>query len=344
MRTRRWVRSFFVITLLLGAAGCENHYSTTTVVSVDGSVDRTVEWKHGSESKGEISWGDLPLPLDSTWQVSWKAESRHDTSVSGSVRDDSTYFCTATKHFASFDELSAEYSHRQDTTKLQMIVHVEKRFRWFYTYYDYTETYLAFHPIVGIPLQQFFTPEELRRIMNDEKSDSLKARHEEWVERNSYEFVYRRLVAAARRMNDSGLTVSALEAKKEELLQALIANGKGAVDFDLVRDILGSPSVEELREPFELATNELEENFKLQMAIAGTYTNTVVLPGVILETNAKEVSGSRSVWDFSADQVCMMDVAMHVESRVVNTWAIIVSAVVVLGLICVPLALQYRKR
>ena len=74
----------------------------------------------------------------------------------------------------------------------------------------------------------------------------------------------------------------------------------------------------------------------------GEYVNTVVMPGVIIATNASEVRGTTVVWRFTHEHLALMDYPMHVESRVINLWAIIVTGLVVLSALAVPAFLRRR--
>ena len=76
-----------------------------------------------------------------------------------------------------------------------------------------------------------------------------------------------------------------------------------------------------------------EEMLKEGERADAEYTNAVVMPGLILDTNAGEVKGTTVTWKFSADQFCLRDYDMWVESRVMNVWAVVLTGVLVLGLV-----------
>ncbi|HTY36254.1 MAG TPA: hypothetical protein VMH23_04035 [Bacteroidota bacterium] len=349
MRTRSWIRYAGAMLLMLVAQGC-NDYTVKTIVSSDGSVDRIIEWKKDNGGgKEDYRLENLPFPIDSTWQLSW----RH------SDDKDSGLILVESKHFATYEALSAEYARLNTPEKLNIAVNVQKRFRWFYSYFDYDETYKAVKPFTLVPAKEFFTPDELHRLVADEINDTLKARIEEWENRNHFAFLFDRLKSAADSLHDPTLTSSILEAHKDALYRVLTSDsvykgqtGNPGTDEERmatnaligVQQIVHSPAVMKLRQALAEAIHQLMENFEARQSNEGKYTNTVMMPGVIVETNAKELSGSRVEWSFSDKQLSMLDLEMHVESRVVNTWAIVVSAVVVLGLLAVPVVLQVRNR
>ena len=62
------------------------------------------------------------------------------------------------------------------------------------------------------------------------------------------------------------------------------------------------------------------------------YTNEVIMPGLILDTNAKDVEGNSVQWKFDYNRFLWEDYTMWVESRVVNRWAMILT-----GILCMIL-------
>jgi hypothetical protein len=48
-------------------------------------------------------------------------------------------------------------------------------------------------------------------------------------------------------------------------------------------------------------------------------------------------------WKIDGDRIAVMEVPMHAVSRVVNTWAVVVSALALVGLILLPVFLRRRQ-
>jgi hypothetical protein len=349
MKTGMHYRLSAALALLLLLQGCdEKNYFITTIVSIEGAIDRMVEWRGVSDSS---KWAQLPIPVDSTWHVSFKP----------ATKGDSISVLSVSKHFASFDELTLEYARHKDPAKVHVRVNVDRRFRWFYTYYDYAETYADPHPLGLLSAREFFTPAEYQHIVAGDRMDTLHARIKAWHEKNLSELMFTRLLTAVEQLHDPRLPASTFISSRDRVEYLLMGDSiyKGSdVRLDLkgsevgrsladpairaLQDLFHADAVEKLREPFINATVEyLADQEKLDK-IQGTYTNAVVLPGVILETNATDVSGSRVTWRVDGDQISVVEVQMHALSRVVNTWAIVVSALAVVGLILLPVMLRRR--
>ena len=155
------------ILLLLMLSSCENQVMVETTVNEDGSIDKMFTL-YKSDSAGKAT-------LDQTFGVSeakgWtKVVSRADKkmangkstpSIGGQTTEGTSsklYQVTYTKVFPSTNAMNDEMAIYTDTT-LQITAAFEKRFRWFYTYIDYSETY---HPVnkLKLPIDTYITPED----------------------------------------------------------------------------------------------------------------------------------------------------------------------------------------
>ena len=343
MNTR--IRCIATAALALLLSGClEDEYKVITVISTDGTCERVITVRR---EKKTLPDGAFPVPADSTWQCEWTLAKKADST---SKEADNVY--TARKRFADFDALAREYPVQHDSTRFSISVNVQKKFRWFYSYYDYTETYARFDPL-HVPVQPsaFMTEEELRQFMSSEVPDStLEKKWNRWDQRNMMEWAFGRLVDAVRRRNDPGLPVSIFEQNKERLIALLgddTTKGSNHQDFagKTANDMAGllhlsADAVRLLVPDLDSIGSQALKRMEITDKAKGSYTNSVVMPGVIIATNAGEVRGTTVVWRFTHEHLALMDYPMNVESRVVNLWAIILTAVVVLVAIGVPVFLR----
>ncbi|MGB9746225.1 MAG: hypothetical protein ACPLXM_04795 [Bacteroidales bacterium] len=141
---------FFVLFLIF-FQGCLE-YEFTTRVNTDGSVDRTVIITGDSS---DVCVQKVIQPLDTSWTTSF----RKDTG------DSRRWVLTAERSFKRAEDMKAYFFSDPDTGRaFSMDVSLRKKFRWFYTYFDYKETMLSVHPFRRIPVTQFITPEELHLL------------------------------------------------------------------------------------------------------------------------------------------------------------------------------------
>jgi len=366
MIARRFGTSIVIPCLLaIWAPGCLEHEVKTTI-NADGTCERTITLN--PESK-QIPKTSFPLPGDGSWDTSW------------TKTGDAKYLVSFTKKFKDFEELSREYLYPADSLKIRLDLRVGKSFRWFYTYYDYVETYGRFTDYTLIDPITVLTEDEIHRLTYGDTSQALKNKHEEWVARNLYEAIYRRFGLGAEAMQDTFLTPATMAAHKEELFRLIVGWTGSGLKLQDPNHILKEQSTYRGTEATMLTDSSITDEgvnafceiaartfkcegvWKLKDQIrAGwqdalkmlkgkgttgeSFANTVVLPGILLETNAPDVKGSAASWKFSVDQLQLRDFAMRARSRVVNEWAIAVTGVIVLvllGLLVLSL-IRHAKR
>ncbi len=204
MKNSAWILNCVVVAFILAMSGCKESFTVVTSLFTDGSCDRTITVS--SDTMG-IPTVAFPLPIDSTWEMSWKAP----------VEKGEKYLFTAKKHFAHIDSMRQAYARINDSTKIRIDVSVEKDFRWFYTYFTYKEKYGSFNPFRSIPLSDFMTGAEVQRYLAGERSDSLKKKRDAWEMHNMFEVYYQGLLDGARNLHHPSLPPSLIESKKEEL-------------------------------------------------------------------------------------------------------------------------------
>jgi hypothetical protein len=346
--------AFTCVTCLLAiwVPGCLEHQVKTTI-SADGTCERTITLNPESY---QIPTTSFPLPLDGSWDTSW-------TRTGGAK-----YLVTFAKKFRDFEELAREYAEPGDSSKIRIDVRAQMSFRWFYTYYDYAEAYGRFTEFTLIDPQEVLTEEEIDRLTYGDTSQTLKNKKEEWVARNCFEAFYRRLAEGAVALRDSTLTPATLDAHKEELFRFLTGYAGPGIKLQDPEDILKqqssyrgtvakmfsekgvtdegvnafaeiaartfeSEAVWSLKQSIRTGWQDLMRMFEGEGNAGETFTSTVVLPGILLETNAAEVKGSAASWKFGVDQLQLHDFAMRARSRVINEWAIALTGVIVLSLL-----------
>lgn len=363
MITRRFcAKTFMTCLLAIWAPGCLEHQVKTTI-NADGSSERTITLN--PESK-QIPKTSFPLPVDGSWDTSW--------TKSG----DSKSILIFTKRFKDFEELSREYTHPPDSMKIRLDLRVHKSFRWFYTYYDYAETYGRFTDFTLVDPRTVLSEEEIHLLTYGDTSQTLKNKREEWKARNLYEAIYRRLAQGVEMLQDTILTPANMASHKEELFSILVDyKGPGFELQDPERVLreqsqyrgtkttmltdsgmtneglnaftaiaartLQSEAVWNLKDSIKAGWQDLLKMLAGRGTAGESFANSVVLPGILLETNATDVKGNSASWKFSVDQLELRDFEMRARSRVVNEWAIAVTGVIVLVLLALLVLALFRN-
>jgi hypothetical protein len=129
---------------------------------------------------------------------------------------------------------------------------------------------------------------------------------------------------------DSTLTPEIIQIRKDSLYAAIQLLDKQKSDNlnDVQKMILflekfyQTQAVHQWSVPLEKAMKDIERKQEFLMNLdANKYVNQVVMPGLILDSNASSIEGSKAVWKPEGKRFFWEDYTMSVESRVVNRWA-----------------------
>ena len=302
-----------VLLLMLVAAGC-NDFTVKTTIHRDGSFERTIICE--GDSLGLYSL-HLPYVFTDGWNVEIRRKGQSEKS----------FATTAKKLYANNDELMAEFARGKDSTKLQISSQIEKRFRWFFTYYDYKETLPPYATFRHLSIDSFFSPTEMG-LMKEGKDSLMKKRVDEFWLRNIIEELLKRIVVKVGELNDPELTQSLILQKKEALTQELLKSEDPKSDSitKTFETILRTKSAKKLSSTIDSILKDLTAAIEMEGERDVSYKNEVTMPGILLSTNSEKIEGNNVTWQCSSKKY--FDVTMTAESRAVNLWAIVLTSIV----------------
>jgi hypothetical protein len=340
------VRAFSYAVLPVILSACLE-IETTTEVHPDGSLARTIVF--AGDSSGLATCLRV-LGIDSSWTLETKPPEGKKWTI------------VASRTFPSIEEMARVLEGRRGRT-IQITPRLEKNFRWFFTQYRYGETWRKITLIDEVPLSEYLSAQEIEAIRNGlpekeqgkSRGDSLAEkelgdRFMQWDARNSFEGYYKEFLAGVRALHDPVLTPALVESKKEELFQATFKqSGFRSGKFEGFREeferILETSAVPRAFAANEAGIRDVEERLKFQGEVDGpVYRVTVVLPGIVTSTNATSVEGTKVTWKDFMTYCWFGDFDMSVESSVVNWWAIIFSAAVLLFIVVMTILGIVRGR
>jgi hypothetical protein len=140
--------------------------------------------------------------------------------------------------------------------------------------------------------------------------------------------------------------------RKQELFEAF----KGFVDvnsndYDIQKTIrfldgfFRNKGVSAWSGRLDTAMKELLKKQEFLMNLdSDSYVNRVIMPGLILDTNASSVEGMTVEWKLKSNRFYWEDYVMRVESRMVNRWAIWVTAALLLAVLAALAVLLIRRK
>lgn len=329
--------------VIITLASCEFDVATETTVYPDGSLDKTIAVEKTDSANFIFNV--------SGWESSVVRKEKKDTSRTDSIQYDT--FKSFHKKFVSVEEANADLSVANDTV-LQVTSKFEKKFRWFYTYIHYSETYHKLNKMRLDP-EDYFTredyafidrlPAEGQKIAKADElylnllHDKIFSKYGEDVMQEEF-FTLAGIVVTAQPARDS------LKKHKTDLRAALEKlNDRGGVDQNnmllAALDSFKIPIDQSKVAEFQIAQKKFWKKIGFISTVDdGKFVNRINLPWDVVNTNADSVSGNTLIWSPPTIKFLLKDYTMYGECRRLNWWAVIVS----LGIIGLTGYLFVRKR
>lgn len=337
----------FVSFLLL--SGCLD-ITTTSRVNSNGSIVRTITFTGDS---AEVCAGKFPIELDSSWN-------KIITKVPG---ERNNFTLTATRTFQNIDEMNSVLKGTFGRT-LQYRFEMDKSFRWFFTVYRYQETNIPFAQYTAIPMTEFASSAEIdwltkMMLRDDPKKDlttrgdslafeSIVPRVQEWEWRNRFEAVFNAFLDGVKTLNSLSLTPTMVEPLKDSLYKrSAKAIDKKKIDTlrIIFTGVLMNPLVERAWQANASGFDEIKRRIEFeQKTNSHKYVTSVVMPGLITESNARKIEGNTATWEDFSDYARYLEYTMSVESRQVNWWAVIIALVIVVSMMTALIVSVLRRR
>ncbi len=332
----RTVRLACTLALAIPLSGCLE-IDTTTRVHPDGRLTRSVVVTGDSTdfTRNKLA----TFGLDSGWTV---------VGDSGGTRNRKM---TLQREFEDAESASKALA-GIPMERRGISVRLEKKFRWFTTLFRYEEAWEQAYLFTKIPMSEYFSPEEISMLRAGDMKEhdslmtggqkrhaaDLEKRGEEWLNRNSFEEVLAAFLDGVRRIDDPHLTTGNVEAARETLYAAMKGHFKAPLTesgpiVEVIESVLKDPAVPRA---LEAARPEIERydravDFMERVQVPGQ-TLGVVMPGIITNTHGSSVEGNTVEWKDFKDNAFYEGFTMWAESRMVNWWAVVVAAVVLLGI------------
>lgn len=160
---------------MLFSACTNSNTNLKTVVLADGSCYREIKATVDSSfmvCDTSKTSNFFPIDLDSTWEISWKIkdnEPRQKYPITAAeydslfaLNDKKPFEVTIRKTFKHVGDMTTQFQWKKDNdwSDLKIEYVLEKKFRWFYTYYTYREIYPHIKTNFDVPMDSFMTKDE----------------------------------------------------------------------------------------------------------------------------------------------------------------------------------------
>jgi hypothetical protein len=343
---------FAVMAILL--YGCpEDPYYVYTRISPDGSCYRELIRNADSlfVASMDTAHNPFPIKLDSTWNVTFHKRFNQDTlqlkdtAVNKQYRKDSVGFvwvATAVKHYESVKDLSEDFSYdNSNWASINPEIAFEKKFCWFYTYYEFKETYRSFNPFTRVPISEYLTPMEVAALYGENKElykgkngfeiknmlQGMEDKADIWLEHNFYEELFQLYLQHYSQFRNPPVDSVTFALQKDSIFYRYVI--KDTFDIENIGEILNrhfnttvfltdsigdSDKVFEEKFPQFHQYSDIEIDYKMTM------------PGKIIETNAPFLNTDTLTWRIEDDRFFHNDYQLHAISRKANYWTFLLTA------------------
>ena len=335
---------------------CRTISFTTDAAALVGSYDESTQMAH--------------LLSDSAWRKTWCIKgdtARHAypmtpdqySELQGLFPNANVYdtvVVCAERCFASVEEMAAATPLRLNDEPLQPQVSLKKRFRWFYTYYTYEETYPCQSGLFAYPLSHFveedvacywFTgePELMQGYSPAEKKetyDMVEEQCNKWVVANEVAAAFDAVADMYDSLADVPLDKAAYMAHRDSLVQYALDN---QFTYGSQLDTLFSNYFHSHAYDAVLASSSVEQQLEAKveafMALMGLKADyRLVLPGKITDAGSGVVEEGSVRYRLTGGRQIPGDYTIGATSRAINLWAFIVTAL----LLIVAIGFGVRKR
>ena len=336
------MKTNIIIALALGAllfSSCEHPMTLETEVHEDGTLDKTITFEKGDSS---LITNNI-FGIDSTKE--WSAEIVElpvERKENGS--DKIQYKTIFKKHFESVDQLNSELNTSSDTL-FRIKSTFDKKFRWFYTYIRYTETFLPINRFKMLSPEDYLNEEDnqfINRLPGEgkriSKADSLYLQMlnvkigDYYTNMAIFNEEFEIMKELVKRSNLENKWMDTL-IRKKEFIYNHIEKMKGEPDFALqIADSLHIPLNREkaTKDAYALAKDLNSRISFMGFANDGKYTNIINMPWKVVNSNADSVVGNKLLWRPLVTKFQFKEYQMYAESRKLNRWALGVSGLLVL--------------
>jgi hypothetical protein len=342
MKARNLFQSIGPILALMVLSGCfGNKRSTHTTLFADGSVERkfTTIDEDSSTTKRNI----FGIRKEDGWRADVQA--LPFTKKERDWLSKPEYAVSFTRKFSSAE--AANTSMNLPGGLFQMQSELKTSFRWFYTDFIYSDTYLPPFPASQINPDDYFSEEDyayMKSVSNDSarfdsvRNNELKVKNEKYYMNGVAVNIFDTLV---QKMEESRLERKWLDSArkyKAEILRNIAAWG---MDNKYVENYL----VDTLHVPFRLSKEDQKKMGgiaeKYSYLVFDEFKHSIKMPFDIAESNADSVAGSIAFWKSTG--LLPKGVVMQARARRFNYWTYCVT-IIALGAAIVGVRRVKRRK
>lgn len=343
-------REFYKISmsvLLLMLVSCSNNYRMVTRVCKDGKINREVYAKADSNFlAGDKNSNPFLFQLGSDWQVN-KLDSCIKVDFFGEKGEVNVKAERTLKAEGIFSFFSAKEEWMNPLAAPQE--KLEKKFRWFYTYYMYT---CDFHEIINkgpIPIEKYLNKQEQGLLFQGDingyqgmngvelksELDDAEEKFFEWFYHTQFELSYEIIVHFLQREGDS-IYSAKIKTEKGEIFES-DENRKREEECspEYVCTLLDKQYDTDIFSGLYKANEkEIQKMYDEKCITMELFNHQIkfelVMPGELLSANTRLKEENRLVWKVDAYRLLGEDFVLEAKSRTINVWVFCVTGILII--------------
>jgi hypothetical protein len=344
------VKIIILCVLCIALTSCISvNYRIVTHIDRNGSGWREIQT---TMSKTDSLPKLFPYNLSYGWEIS-----QSDTVVEEYLSRKSKTNVKVRKKFNSIHDLPVDL--RSDIIFPVAKESYKKRFRWFYTYHDFTAIYPEITDKGRVPLEGYLNKSEqkfylqgdfsaykgMNGIELKEELNDIETRFLKWYNRSMFEESFEVIMHYS--VSDFRPTLSVAKDSLYSILeQQHIEQPKVSDICTVLDDFLSTGFFTQLFNDNEHEMNNmLEERFKIiESLLEYSIQYELRLPGQIMTSNTDLQNDEVLKWHVNLFRFFSDDYTLTAESRTMNSWAFVVTfLLIVLSVFLYILVLQKRK-
>lgn len=333
--------------MLICLSSCETYQQVNTRINPDGSIERQSYAKGDSAfMAGNNDNSPFIFMADDTWQVI-----RYDSIVKRTVFGyDVEWNTRAQARFSSFEDYSNNVTPRKYMEPLAKPVEtLDKRFRWFYTYYNYRAVYSNLNDMIPYPIDNYLDESEQRIFFQGDNSvlkgmngmeqsvylGGLENEFQSWLTRCEFEITMNAINDELR------------QAREEELLKRLSGlngtlygnSGYSSHNWQSVNTFI-APTVDKVLGDNTFSTfyarhsTQIENRVQEQTDALELFTYILdyrlEMPGKVTSANTPLRDDESLVWRLTAYRFLTNDYVLEAESRTTNIWTFVLTGLLLI--------------
>lgn len=313
-------------------SSCSSYYYVRTDVSKDLAVERIVY-----VAAGEGSSVNYPFPLTGRWEVSEIAQP-----FEVDFRDVTKRMTHSAVIHADKVEKIVMGGSDESNPLLRPVETLDRRFRWFYTYYDYKAVFSGLKEQMPLPYDTYLTDEQLELFFRGAAApdgwngvemylllDDISGRFAMWYSDAVYEVmcgIFSPYCTPGQR--------EIMASVKEEFMKR---NGRESVfamkpdEFEDRLDVVapGNGFGKVYEENSAAVDEAYERESQIISCFETTFVNTVTLPGKYVDGNAQNFLEGNPSWKVDGFRLMYGDMVLEATARKANVWIFILTFVVI---------------